>query len=108
MQLLEQTAEKGVVEQRFELEADGEVGLAGLSVRPGATDLERAARSLTIPVLFVFQWDDELMTRESGTALFDAIGSKEKTMHINPGGHVQIPMFERDDYDAFFSRHLKP
>ncbi|HEX5266919.1 MAG TPA: hypothetical protein VFW24_09100 [Acidimicrobiales bacterium] len=30
----------------------------------------------------------------------------EKTMHVNPGGHVQIPLFERDAYEAFFARHL--
>ena len=82
------------------------IGLAGLSNRPGADDFERAARSLTIPILFVFQWDDELMTRESGIGLFDAIGSSQKTMHVNPGGHVATPLFERDAYDAFFTRHL--
>jgi len=82
------------------------LGLAGNGLRPGANDFDAAARSLTIPILFVFQWDDELMTRESGLALFDAIGSKEKTMHINPGGHVATPLFERDSYNAFFKRHL--
>jgi dienelactone hydrolase len=82
------------------------LGLAGNGLRPGANDFEAAARSLTIPILFVFQWDDELMTRESGIALFDAIGSEEKTMHVNPGGHVATPLFERDAYDAFFRRHL--
>ena len=65
-----------------------------------------AARSLRIPILFMFQWDDELMSRESGLALFDAIGSADKTMHINPGGHVQIPLFESDASEAFFLRHL--
>jgi pimeloyl-ACP methyl ester carboxylesterase len=82
------------------------LGLAGLGNRPGQAAFEAAARSLSIPILFVFQWDDELMNRESGLALFDAIGSKEKTMHINPGGHVSTPLFERDDYELFFKRHL--
>jgi pimeloyl-ACP methyl ester carboxylesterase len=82
------------------------LGLAGLGGAINGADFEAAARSLTIPILFVFQWDDELMTRESGTTLFDAIGSTDKTMHINPGGHVQIPLFERDDYERFFARHL--
>jgi pimeloyl-ACP methyl ester carboxylesterase len=82
------------------------LGLAGLNNRPGGEDFEAAARSLTIPILFVFQWDDELMSRESGLALFDAIGSKEKTMHVNPGGHVFTPLFERDAAEAFFTRHL--
>lgn len=82
------------------------LGLAGLSARPGAADFEAAARSLSIPVLFLFQWDDELMSRQSGIALFDAIGSKEKTMHVNPGGHVFMPLFERDAAEAHFRRHL--
>jgi pimeloyl-ACP methyl ester carboxylesterase len=84
------------------------LGLAGLRVLPGAGDFEGAARALRIPVLFMFQWDDELMSRDSGLALFDAIGSAEKTMHINPGGHVQIPPFETDAFEAFFRRHLGP
>lgn len=84
------------------------LGLAGLSNRPNSDAFERAARSLTIPVLFLFQWDDELMTRDSGLALFDALASTEKTMHINPGGHVQMPLFERDAAEAFFVRHLGP
>lgn len=83
------------------------LGLAGLGNRPDSDAFETAARDLTVPVLFVFQWDDELMTRESGLALFDALGSKEKTMHINPGGHVRTPAFEREAYDAFFRRHLE-
>lgn len=83
------------------------LGLAGLSNRPGSDEFERAAGSLSIPILFVFQWDDELMTRESGMALFDAIASLEKTMHVNPGGHVGTPLFEREGYDAFFRRHLE-
>ena len=82
------------------------LGLAGLGGRPGMEGLEAAARSLTIPVLFLFQWDDELMTRESGLALFNAIGSEQKTMHINPGGHVAMPLFERDAAEEHFRRHL--
>lgn len=82
------------------------LGLAGLGGRPAAGDLEGAARALRIPVLFLFQWDDELMSRVSGLALFDAIGSADKTMHVNPGGHVQIPLFETDASEAFFLRPL--
>ena len=81
------------------------LGLAGLSAWTGAGFAESAA-ALAIPVLFLFQWDDELMTRESGIALFDAIGSQEKTMHVNPGGHVETPLFERDAAEQFFVRHL--
>jgi len=82
------------------------LGLAGLGNRPGAERFELAARGLTIPILLVLQWNDELVGQTSGLALFDAIGSTEKTLHINPGGHVQIPLFERDAYESFFVRHL--
>ncbi len=64
--------------------------------------------SISVPLLFLFQHDDELMTPEAGLALWDAFGSKEKTMHINPGPHVGIPTFERDASLTFFARHLLP
>ena len=82
------------------------LGLAGLGNRPGAEGFEQAARALTVPVLLVLQWNDELVGQSAGMALFDAIGSAEKTAHVNPGGHVQTPLFERDSYEAFFRRHL--
>jgi len=84
------------------------LGLAGLGSGMGGADFETAARSLQMPILFLFQWDDELMTRESGLALFDAIGSSDKTLHVNPGGHVQVPAFENDSAELFFARHLGP
>jgi pimeloyl-ACP methyl ester carboxylesterase len=84
------------------------LGLAGLGNRPGGDRFEQAARGLTIPLMLVLQWNDELVPQSSGLALFDAIGSKEKTLHANPGGHVEIPLFERDAYEAFFDRHLGP
>ena len=53
------------------------------------------------------QFHDELMTPEAGLKLWEAFGSKEKTMHIHPGPHVGIPVFERGDSSAaFFARHL--
>jgi dienelactone hydrolase len=79
-------------------------GLMGL--RPGAELLERAAQSITIALLFMFQLHDELMKPESGLALFAAFGSKVKSMHINPGSHVGTPLFEREYYETFFQRHL--
>lgn len=79
-------------------------GLAGL--RPGADAFERAARSITVPLLFMFQLNDELMTPESGLALFTAFGPKIKSMHINPGPHIGIPAHEREYYETFYVRHL--
>lgn len=79
-------------------------GLAGL--RTGQAGFEDAARSITIPIEYVFQWEDAVAPRESGIALFNAFGSKEKTMHINPGGHVEIPNFEGASWERFYVRHL--
>jgi dienelactone hydrolase len=82
------------------------LGLAGLGAGMGGAEFEIAARSLRIPILFLFQWDDELITRDSGLALFDAIGSNDKTLHVNPGGHVEVPVFENDSAESFFVHHL--
>ena len=79
-------------------------GLAGL--RPNAAEFEAAAKAIKIPVEFVFQWEDAVADREHGIALFNAFGSAEKTMHINPGGHMDIPNFEGASWERFFVRHL--
>jgi pimeloyl-ACP methyl ester carboxylesterase len=79
-------------------------GLAGL--RPGAAEFEAAARKIAIPVEFVFQWDDAVASRADGLALFDAFASAEKTLHVNPGGHMDIPDFETASWERFFLRHL--
>ncbi len=82
------------------------LGLGGLL--PGMDLFAKLAASITIPLLFVFQRNDELVGVDAGLALYDAFGSKEKAMHINPGGHVQIPDHERADFERFFLRHLGP
>ena len=80
-------------------------GLAGLGA--GATQMKDAAAKITIPVEYVFQWEDAVASRESGIDLFNAFASKEKTMHINPGGHMDIPRFEGESWLRFFERHLE-
>jgi dienelactone hydrolase len=79
-------------------------GLAGLG--SSTPEFERAAKSVRIPVEFILQWNDELLPRAHGLALFDAFGSAEKTMHANPGGHFGMPPFEAASWDRFFLRHL--
>lgn len=78
------------------------------ALRPGDEAWARQAAAVDVPVLFLTQWDDELMTRETSLALWDALGSTEKTLHVNPGRHVQVPTFERGASVAFFRRHLLP
>jgi hypothetical protein len=68
--------------------------------------LVEAARQVTIPLQFLLQWDDEGMERQPVLDLFDAFGTKEKTLHANLGGHAGVPWFEVDDAARFFTRHL--
>lgn len=65
------------------------------------------ARQVTVPLLVLLQWDDEGNDRQQALDLFDALGSKEKTLHANMGGHTGVPQFEGDDGSRFFARHLK-
>jgi dienelactone hydrolase len=65
------------------------------------------ARRVTIPLHVLLQWDDEGNDRQVALDLFDAFGSKEKTLHANMGGHTGVPQFEFEDSSRFFTRHLK-
>jgi hypothetical protein len=64
------------------------------------------ARRVTVPLQVLLQWDDEWNDRQSALDLFDAFGSKEKTLHANLGGHTGVPQFEVEDGARFFARHL--
>ncbi|NNN30937.1 alpha/beta hydrolase [Streptomyces sp. S3(2020)] len=65
------------------------------------------ARLVTSPLLVLLQWDDEGNPRQRALDLFDAFGTKEKTLHANMGGHTGTPWFEGEDANRFFGRHLK-
>ncbi|GAA4664106.1 dienelactone hydrolase family protein [Streptomyces youssoufiensis] len=65
------------------------------------------ARRLTIPLLFLLQWDDEGNPRQRALDLFDAFGSEEKTLHANLGGHTGTPPFELEGTCRFLDRHLR-
>ncbi len=74
----------------------------------GDETLAEAAARVRVPVQFLLQWDDELVPRAAGLALFGAFGSGEKTLHANPGRHAEVPAFELADSERFFTRHLLP
>ncbi|MGW7637814.1 alpha/beta hydrolase [Streptomyces decoyicus] len=65
------------------------------------------ARRVTIPLHVLLQWDDEGNDRQAALNLFDAFGSKEKTLHANMGGHSGVPQFAGDAAAQFFARHLR-
>jgi hypothetical protein len=50
--------------------------------------------------------DDERIPRAQSLALFDAIGSAEKTLHANLGRHEDLPRSETDNSLQFVARHL--
>lgn len=64
------------------------------------------ARSVTIPVHMLLQWDDEHNDRQATLNLFDALGSTEKTLQANLGGHTGVPAHAGEDAARFFKRHL--
>ena len=64
------------------------------------------ARQVTIPLQVLLQWDDEGNDRQVALDLFDAFGSREKTLQANLGGHTGVPPFAGDDAARFFVRHL--
>lgn len=82
------------------------LGLAQL--HPDHLQLRAAAQKIVIPLRFAFQWDDPIRERDYGLALFNAFGSREKSMHINPGGHLEIPASEVFSWDRFLTTHLRP
>ncbi|MBD8078351.1 hypothetical protein [Cellulosimicrobium arenosum] len=45
--------------------------------------------------------------RQLALDLFDAFGSREKTLQANLGGHTGVPPFAGDDAGRFFARHLR-
>ncbi|MGD6740382.1 alpha/beta hydrolase [Streptomyces sp. BH106] len=65
------------------------------------------ARRVTIPLHVLLQWDDEGNDRQAALDLFDAFGSKEKTLLANMGGHTGVPQSAGEDAAGFFARHLR-
>lgn len=54
----------------------------------------------------MLQWDDEDNDRQAALNLFDALGSTEKTLQANLGGHTGVPAYAGEDAARFLARHL--
>ncbi|WP_225924535.1 alpha/beta hydrolase [Pseudonocardia abyssalis] len=65
------------------------------------------ARRVTVPLHVLLQWDDEGNDRQAALDLFDAFGSREKTLLANTGGHAGVPQSAGEDAARFFARHLR-
>jgi dienelactone hydrolase len=82
------------------------LGLMGV-LGPYGRRLAEDAANVTCPVLFLQQWDDELIPRDRVLTLFDSVGSSDKRLHAHPGKHEQVPMEEIEASEKFLAAHLK-
>jgi dienelactone hydrolase len=64
------------------------------------------ARRVTIPLHVLLQWDDEGNDRHAALDLFDALGSTEKALNANMGGHTGVPQHAGESANRFLARHL--
>jgi dienelactone hydrolase len=86
-----------------------QVAVLGLMGRLGSDQrLRNDAPKITCPVLFLQQWDDELIPRERSSELFAAIGSSDKRLHANPGLHSAVPREEILNTQNFLAQYLLP
>jgi dienelactone hydrolase len=70
------------------LAAEPRIGAAVLGLADGPM---ASAPLVTAPVLFYVQSDDEMVRPDACRALFDALGSTDRTLVENPGGHLDLP-----------------
>ncbi|MHB8457238.1 MAG: hypothetical protein ACYDBS_06060, partial [Acidimicrobiales bacterium] len=94
---------------RYGSEARIAVAVLGLMGATGPTSerIARDAPQVTCPVLFLVQWSDELFPRAAAFELFDALGSKDKTLHANTGTHGEVPSHEFSASACYLVRHLR-
>jgi dienelactone hydrolase len=81
------------------------LGLMGIT-GPTRARIEADAPSVTCPVLFLVQWDDELFARDTAFGLFDALGSKDKRLHASLGSHGAVPEEAFGESEGFLARYL--
>jgi len=91
-------------DRRIQVAVFGLMGLVG----PTRVRMAADAPSVACPVLFIQQWDDSLIPRDSVFELFDAIGSIDKRLHASPGEHSAVPAEEFAFSGRFLARHLAP
>ncbi len=87
-------------------------GKFGLVEAVGATgvatpELHReCAGQITVPVLLHLQWDDQVFPRHGALDLFDAFGSRDKTLVARPGSHADTHPRDERCWQDFLLQHL--
>jgi dienelactone hydrolase len=74
---------------------------------PGAR-IRADAAALGCPVLFLVNWDDQLVPRDSAFDLFDLLGNTDKRLAAYPGDHAQLPDEALAAAVAFLVERLDP
>jgi hypothetical protein len=90
------------------------VGLPLLAAEPritaavlGLADAPIASAPLvTASVLFYLQSDDDMVAPAACRALFDALGSADKTLVENAGGHLDLPRSSVEESATWLDRKL--
>jgi len=89
-------------EPRVAVAVLGLMGIAGPTKDRFAID----APAVACPLLFLVQWHDELFPRALAFALFEALGSTDKRMHVSPGMHAEVPAEEFEASSKILASHL--
>jgi dienelactone hydrolase len=82
------------------------LGLSALPL-PGPRIAAYAGR-VTVPVFFIQQLGDEIAVADRAKALFERIGSADKSLRASPGRHTEVPRAVVEEAYGFLSRHLTP
>ena len=87
----------------------GKAGMRGSSVQRSGIDtyFKTFASQVTMPVLFMMQWDDERFEREGQLDLFDRLGAHDKRLHAYPGQHADNGHEAFEVAAAFLKRYLE-
>jgi alpha-beta hydrolase superfamily lysophospholipase len=81
------------------------LGLSGLP-EPGPRIAAYAA-GVHCPVFFIQQLDDEVCPADRSQALFDRLGTAEKTLRSSPGFHTEVPTSVFEEAFAFLEARLQ-
>jgi len=85
------------------LAAEPRITAAVLGLADGPSS---SAPLVTAAVLFYVQSDDDMVEPAACRALFDSLGSAEKTLIENPGGHLNLPRSSVEESAAWLDQKL--
>lgn len=96
-------------EPRIRAAAIGLCGTSGDTPGRGTIGqvLIHTAPRVTVPLIFMLQWDDERFMREGAFHLFELLGSRDKRLVAHLGAHGEMPPEGRTQARAFLAERLR-